>query len=871
MEMEVQIYFDAEKLLAELRKGEVVKKIKDKLQAMFLLLAIFTVPILIGHSWSPLPVGIFGETYQSVEHGPAFVVGVDNYSFPNFDWPNREVARRSVAAHEFPLWNPYSSLGYPLAGQTQTQVFFPLEILERHLGSVGWSYVFCFKVIAAFFGAFLLLDNFVKHRVAKLFGALFYSTSAYFIWFSSIPAFINGAMMVPFVFWASARICNSEKHPDQFLNGLLMGLMAGLMLLTGQPQIVALTFLGAAGLITFHCAQNIHFDKGFSSKFHYVSLMKAAFVAVPIALVIASPQILLTVEALRNGYSIHSAGAYRAAGTSPLNFTISFWPYLLGQPMAPWDQTLYPASLNWEAFPVTVGVVGAFCISLGVAAILSGLKAISIQYRRNIRSVFLLLIGVYLVIILGTIGYPTIWVLPGLNRINLPRYSAPMVALIFSVLLSVGMERRPSRREILIASGIGFVFLILCLSIVLSNLPMKMDFVDAQYLSKSLLIGIGGFLMPLSVLVISVFQLEKRGISFSNFRYILITLMGAELASFARYGFDVDAEIIRLTLMFFVGLILVLAIYQGRSMRFGLLFLSVLVAMQISMLLKFSEHKMVIAVEPKDNPPELIVKLKEVMGRNPTSRVMTVDNALSPNFSNIWGISQLESLAPVQVKRTAELIFEKLSDGAPLNYTLPVAWTGFKNDAGYLSWDKYFLKRKIYNLMAVRFLIDEKNGYLSHSRADGVELVWQGERYSIYEDMHAKPRAYFLTNVTQNIDDISDLTDAALQVESEISVGIKTPNSLQIKFSSGSRDRVLVVADAYFPGWVAYVNGQKREVVRVGDFRGVVVGPLDNDVNFVYESRWIDVLAFFSILFMIGISVFISIRFAFVPYHFSRY
>ena len=49
---------------------------------------------------------------------------------------------------------------------------------------------------------------------------------------------------------------------------------------------------------------------------------------------------------------------------------------------------------------------------------------------------------------------------------------------------------------------------------------------------------------------------------------------------------------------------------------------------------------------------------------------------------------------------------------------------------------------------------------------------------------------------------------------------------------------LLVIADTWFPGWIAFVDGEEREIVRANAlFRGVFVEPGDREVRMVYRPK----------------------------------
>ena len=56
--------------------------------------------------------------------------------------------------------------------------------------------------------------------------------------------------------------------------------------------------------------------------------------------------------------------------------------------------------------------------------------------------------------------------------------------------------------------------------------------------------------------------------------------------------------------------------------------------------------------------------------------------------------------------------------------------------------------------------------------------------------------------------------------------------------TSEAREALLVLADNYYQGWVARIEGEAAPILRVNHtMRGVVVPPGDHEVVFTYEPR----------------------------------
>jgi Bacterial membrane protein YfhO len=136
------------------------------------------------------------------------------------------------------------------------------------------------------------------------------------------------------------------------------------------------------------------------------------------------------------------------------------------------------------------------------------------------------------------------------------------------------------------------------------------------------------------------------------------------------------------------------------------------------------------------------------------------------------------------------------------------------------------------------------------------------DKVSIFENAHALPRAWlapeFLALSESQIlkvvrtGDLPDggtwdplrtaLVETSLAMPPAATAGAGTvevtkrePNRLDLHATSPST-AVLVVSENYYPGWRAYVDGQRQEIVRVNyNLRGVVLTPGEHLVRFEYR------------------------------------
>jgi hypothetical protein len=816
------------------------------------ILLLFGSPLLLGLSWLPMPPASFHVSDGHVR-SPNYPVGVDNFTFPQFDWPARVVAKEAHDAGELPGWNPYAGLGIPLVGQYETQLLFPLEVFERFVGVGGWQIAVLLRVLLAALGAYLFLGKVGIRPSARLGGALFYGLSAYFIWFLTIPAFASGAMLVPWLFLAAEGLTSPGRAGLRA--AALTGLVLGLMLLTGQPQITALAGLACAIFVLV-----VHVVRPPLSARRFLQLVLFSAIAITVALAISSPQTLYFLEASRWGYSLHAPGTYGGGGTSLLNFTVSLWPSLLGQPMNPWYPGLYPSRVNWEDFPMLLGASGLFLGILGSVMLTGKTEADPARRAIGISMLLILALG-FIVPISAELGFP-IWHMKGLDRINFSRYVTPVLSLAVATLITFALDNLESARgraliaSVLVSIGVTAVCYAMVHPIIWhwEELPTT----QFRYFSESLILGF----LPFVVVATSLFLTFRSPVRHKNpgqIAIVIVLIMLGELSYFVRYGFDTRHELLRVFVL--VGMCLASLLF----LRFKrpAIFLLAILCLSPLLLLATAKRSLPDQFDPAANPSAIVLALQRELGPGSSrGRFVSSENTLTPNFGNVYQLAQLESLAPMQLRGTADVIFGALVD-KPVQYALPNAWYGMTGAPSHPSWNDYLARRPFYNVLAVRALVDTKDGWLSKRRIEGIVPVWQDETFVVYRDEQARARAYLVAAPApdtamgpelaelRRMDVAKDLAALARNhplVEGEVEVLRITPGTMEIAIRP-SKPALLVVADGYYPSWRVDVDGTDRRVARVaGALRGVFVGPEDRMVKFHFRPWYLSALLWTSAL-----------------------
>lgn len=155
-----------------------------------------------------------------------------------------------------------------------------------------------------------------------------------------------------------------------------------------------------------------------------------------------------------------------------------------------------------------------------------------------------------------------------------------------------------------------------------------------------------------------------------------------------------------------------------------------------------------------------------------------------------------------------------------------------------------------------------------------VELFHDG-KYTIFENTQHLPKAYVVSNVVQGEsdekilktlfdEDFDSSQSAIIERQSNVKGGADNGTVAITSYSNNSvllnanlsRESLVVLGDVLYPGWKAYVDGEKREIERVNYiFRGVFVSQGEHKIEFKYEPESFEKGIWFMLFGMIGIVV----------------
>jgi len=186
---------------------------------------------------------------------------------------------------------------------------------------------------------------------------------------------------------------------------------------------------------------------------------------------------------------------------------------------------------------------------------------------------------------------------------------------------------------------------------------------------------------------------------------------------------------------------------------------------------------------------------------------------------------------------------------------------------------KSFKYRKIINMVNAGYLAD-----LAPIKLSGLKLLNDKQYYFgrlyLYKNLEVLPRAYIVGSygLAKRKDVLSALADkkydpkkfVVLEEDPKIKGGqaykeakIKEykPNEILIE-AELIKPGLLILSDAYYPGWKAYVDGKESKIYRANYmFRSIVLDKGKHEVRFVYDPLSFKIGAFISLITILGLAI----------------
>ena len=819
--------------------GSAVRSLPSALLVALLLGAILAVvysPVVLGGKSLQAPLYTVSPIVPDGPwpHGgrrpaPTFDVDIATPAF--YEWPIDHLVGTLLRRGELPSWNPHQGLGIPIVENYSTRVFFPFQML-LNMSPVGlWDLFFLLRLwIAGLFTA-LFLVRAGAGRPAASFGGVGYMLSGALVWFINLEQYANVAMVVPAWFLAVESFVTGPAGRT----AAWVAVAVALILLAGQPEIAFYALVAGAlyGVVRW--------TFGSPATTRPWRTIVWAMTAVVLGFAVAACQLLPFAAHLANALHLHPAGGDMgvrdpAPGLLAIQVLV---PSFYELPISP---RIGPDNGRWDWLGGYAGVLALFLSA-------AGLVVPPWPVRPAARAPLIFFTGVAAWIVLKNFGVPPFdWIgyLPLFDQVWTPRWGGPTwcfglaSASAFGLdrLLQTPVDRAARARLALVASGVLILLGLLAASGFEALAPIQ----DTHW-SFIWPGAVGGLLLAFVVVGLAAVAVGRP--SRASVAVVVLALLLIERWLPIPRGYDPVFLAARLVPVV-IGLAAVAtAIVLGKAGARILGTVAIAAAIVLDLLAPVG---MPDRTDPAA-PPPVVQFLRERAGHDRITGHRTV---LAPNYASVFGLYDVRNVDALAVEWSHGYVTAAL-ETEPRRWWHALWFTGeperrrARIPAGASGVspleEDLRLRSRGYSLAGVRYIVTPRDLDLNRaapSEGDRFPLVYDRE-VLVYENRAAFPRA-FAVSYWESAPDALTARARALEPEfdprtvavvegaaagsgHEGSVTIGEYGVAHVRLTAEMKGPGLVVlTDAFYPGWNAHVDGRPTRIHRVdGVFRGVFV------------------------------------------------
>jgi hypothetical protein len=697
-----------------------------------------------------------------------------------------------------PFWNPYLFSGSPLISNIQVSLFYPLGFLYYLLPpDVAYGYSTVLHFVLGSFFMYLFMRSLEFQRTACFFSAMVFMFNGYFMG----HLYAGHLSFVQNYVWIPLILF--------FLNGFAQkgclrcaaaaGLVLGFQILGGFPQIAFYTIIAASSFVLWMGAGPISGGRTIRPLRLGGGWLIFVFLGFTLAAVQVLPTYEFTTLSTRGGGVSYEMATYESL--HPKEILAFFLPDLFGNPV---DGTYWRSREFWHFWESCgyVGILPLFFLFVGGRG--------TTPARVRTFAVVLILFALFLALGKYNPLYPLIYLLPGFGNFRIP------AQIIFLYVFGVA-----------VLSGIG-------LSRIIEG---EWEFTKGFWIFSAL----AGLLLICALIGLTVFRLEFFYSLFRNFSEGPVTHANLSLL-YER----ISDTIYRSGLVFFSSLFLLVLAKRGRIGPSIFSFLACIIVLVDLYLFGAPLVKVYDLVTPQEKQ-----HLLSQLSRTPENgRVVTADRAFKTNDGLMYRFPSIQGYDPLILKKYAE--FYLTSQGHPYN------------DHVVVIQDFPAPEAKLIALLNTRQLVSGGEVKTLKNEIPYALLVPEGTvkpEESILQYMKSdefEPRRTVVFSKKPNHGLLLGDTNRPFIAHCEV----LNHRASEIRFRvSCNQPAYLVMSEIWYPGWVAFVDGEESEVM-CGNylFRVVPVKEGNHEVTVRFVSRPFRVGAVVSFLALILSLYFIVIK-----------
>ncbi len=704
-------------------------------------------------------------------------------------YPWRSMLSEALSQGIIPLWNPYVFSGVPFLANSQTAVFYPLNLIFAVL-SVPKAYTF--QIIIHIMLAGILMYAYlrtidVSHGGALL-GGIVFMFNGFFIAWLEFATFLSTGIWIPLILLLTEKTIRTKK----FLYAILTGISLTIMTLGGHMQIVYFIAMVWAFYVVYRIVWEV--VKSGERKEFVIKMVILCGLIMVVWISLSAVQLIPTYEFSNQIVRAKESYESNVQAALPLQNIATFvFPDLFGNQV--------DSNFNGK------GNYTEYCAYIGVIPLI--LTLLSLFLKKNKYTIlFLIMSAGALLLAFGTPLYRVVYELvPRFNQMRgIGRFiyvytfaGAVLSGLTVDQLVKMVKKQEHDRLKSTLkrfsighlAIGIGFAVLVY----LVLEFRMQFDMIAAitklvntlgrRYLAITLAKGLFFYLAGILLLLL----LAIKRIPVNLFVGAVVLLVVADLLIFGmKYNTQYDLK----TMNFETPATTFISDNQDYS-------------------------RIIRAGDSAVLPPNLSIpyKIFDTQGSDtyiytPYVKFLSLieDQSLSAHMNHIHNLEKTESLESPLL----DLLGVKyIVSAEPITTSLPQVHSS----------DAYIYENQ--NVLPRAFIVD---------RVEVIDNETQLQKRLSSGKVSFKDRVILEESPKWNKSQSNDSNRTSEQKSEILSY---SEHEIKLDVSS-PKAAILVLSDIYYPGWKAYIDGKDAKIYRADYlFRAICVSAGRHDVVFRYE------------------------------------
>lgn len=171
--------------------------------------------------------------------------------------PAMQLNSQAYRNGQLPLWNPYNGAGQPLAADMQSSSFYPLALpILLNPSPAMWDFFLLLRLFVAGLLTFIFLRLINLKVIASIAGAITFMLSGYLIFFVNM-AHLNVEILIPLLL-LSIELLYQRKN---FISIGLLAISSALVIIGGMPESATVTFIFAGAYFVFRAYKEFKHEK----------------------------------------------------------------------------------------------------------------------------------------------------------------------------------------------------------------------------------------------------------------------------------------------------------------------------------------------------------------------------------------------------------------------------------------------------------------------------------------------------------------------------------------------------------------------------------------------------------------------------------